>query len=101
MHNNLTHEEIIKLRDTRLNQDHLIPWVNKWLNISEVKRPSHIQHMLKTFANMKAIDQKPYYVDPLTDELHILDRNSLKRTTYTKSIRNEGWKQSKYYDLDK
>ena len=96
MHNNLTQEEINKLMDNRLNQDHLIPFIVKWLNIEEIQRPSHIQHMLKTFANMKAIEQKPYYVDPISDELIILDKQRTRRTTYQK-INNIGWKESKYY----
>jgi hypothetical protein len=96
MNNTLTEKERSKLLDTRLNQDHLLPFIVKWLNIEEIRRPSHIQDMLKRFANMSAKAQKPFYVDPISDELIILDKQRTRRTTYIK-VNNVGWKESKYY----
>lgn len=84
-----------KLLDSRLNQDHLIPFFQKWLDVPLEQRPPHITDMLKRFAELSAKEQTKFYVNPLTDELVVLDyKDSYK--TYTKSHLH-GWKPTKYY----
>jgi len=84
-----------KLQDPRLNKDHLIPFFQKWIDVPAEQRPPHITDMLKRFAELTAKDQAKFYVNPLTDEIIVLDyRDSYK--TYIKSP-VDGWKASKYY----
>ena len=91
----LTLKQRKKLLDTRLNQDHLIPFFKKWIDVPVEQRPPHITDMLKRFADISAKEQAKFYVNPLTDELIVLDyRDSYK--TYIKT-RDTGWRASKYY----
>ena len=48
---------------------------------------------------MTAKEQATFYVNPLTDELTIIDPQQTRKT-YTKSYMN-GWKQTKYHNSDK
>ena len=81
----LTDAELRILRDSRLNAEHLQPFIIKWLNTPD--RPDHIIDMLRRFAAMKVPEQSKFYVNPFNDELITID---LRRQTYLKKAK-EGW----------
>ena len=91
----LTPKQRKKLLDTRINQAHLIPFINKWIHVPNEQRPSHITDMLKRFADMSGTKQAIFYVNPLTDELTVIDPRQTRKTYIKSPI--HGWKQTKYY----
>lgn len=95
----LTPKQKTKLLDPRLNQAHLEAFIFKWIHVPNEQRPSYITDMLKRFSDMTAKEQATFYVNPLTDELTIIDPQQTRKT-YTKSYMN-GWKQTKYHNSDK
>ena len=89
----LTAKERRKLLDHRLNQDNLMPFFIKWLCVEHQDRPSHITDMLRRFASMTRKEQSTFHINPVTDEIMIIDYSDTYES-YTKTIKN-GWQSNK------
>ena len=89
----LTAKERRKLLDHRLNQDHLMPFFIKWLCVKHADRPSHITDMLRRFAAMTTKEQATFHINPVTDEIIIIDYSD-SYESYTKTQHN-GWQSNK------
>lgn len=84
-----------KLLHNRHIHDRIQPFVRKWLDVED--RPEHITDMLYRFQTMTHDEQGEYYVNPLTDEIFILDD---RRTQYIKH-HEHGWITANYLKRDK
>ena len=90
----LTDKHKKRLLDARLNADHLLRFINRWITRDDI--PPHIAHMLSKIAEMNITEQQYYYV--FRDELYYIRYD---KTNY-KKYACVGWRElPKYRKKDK